>query len=111
MKWYNRLIKLQSHDKDIQAQATYIFENQGKLLRPKFALLLAKALLGSENDTSDKLYKVKVWSAVVEIIHNSSLLQDDIIDEASLRRGRPTAHTLFGVTNTSILPLYIVGRA
>ncbi len=55
--------------------------------------------------------QVKAWSAMVEMIHNSSLLQDDIIDQALTRRSRPTAHSLFSKTTTAVLPLFIVGRA
>lgn len=96
--------------------AGYIFEQEGKLLRPKFAMVLARALLNDRlND--ELIDKIKRWSAVIEMIHNSSLLQvelyykDDIIDEANTRRGRATAHHLFGKTKTSALPLFIVGRA
>lgn len=54
--------------------AGYIFEQQGKLLRPKFAFVLAKAIRGDALSEEDVL-KVKKWSAVIEMIHNSSLLQ------------------------------------
>lgn len=92
--------------------AGYIFEQEGKLLRPKFALLLGQSLSGGARESDEQVAeKVKAWSAMVEMIHNSSLLQDDIIDQASTRRSRPTAHTLFSKTSTAILPLFIVGRA
>lgn len=56
--------------------AGYIFEEKGKLIRPKFALVLARALLG-DNISAEHEDKVKTWSAVIEMIHNSSLLQVD----------------------------------
>ena len=36
------------------------------------------------------------WAAVVEIIHTATLVHDDIIDEAQIRRGRPAANTKWG---------------
>lgn len=89
-----------------------MFGQEGKLLRPKFAFLLASVI--SEQlfaQGSPVTEKVKAWCAVVEMIHNSSLLQDDIIDDALVRRGRPVCHSVHGKTKTAAAPLIIVGRA
>lgn len=72
------------------------------------ASALTKELFSSTSQVSEK---VKSWCAVIEMIHNSSLLQDDIIDQASVRRGRPVCHTIHGKTKTAAAPLIIVGRA
>ncbi|MBP0657260.1 polyprenyl synthetase family protein, partial [Mycobacterium tuberculosis] len=37
-----------------------------------------------------------VLAAVVELIHTATLLHDDVVDESTLRRGRPTANETFG---------------
>jgi len=58
----------------------YIFKNKGKQLRPLF-IILSSGLCGKIND---KTYKV---AALIEILHTATLIHDDIIDEAELRRG------------------------
>ena len=44
MTWYDLLTKLRSNDPETQKLANYIFTFEGKLLRPKFAMLLALSL-------------------------------------------------------------------
>src|SRR5258707_7833302 len=61
----------------------------GKRIRPALLLLAAK-MMGYEGRGTIKL------GAVVEIIHTATLVHDDIIDEASTRRGRPAANTQWG---------------
>ena len=67
----------------------YIIAAGGKRLRPALVLLTAGAL-GVENANKHKL------AAVVELIHTATLLHDDVVDESTLRRGRPTANETFG---------------
>jgi len=62
----------------------------GKLLRPAFFLLTAKA---GEKYDRDQLVHV---AASVEVLHMASLIHDDIIDEAETRRGLPTVQSQFG---------------
>jgi len=62
----------------------------GKLLRPAFFLLTAKA---GEKYDRDQLIHV---AASVEVLHMASLIHDDIIDEAETRRGLPTVQSQFG---------------
>lgn len=67
----------------------------GKAIRPAFALLTAEAAGGS--------WESALPAAVaVELVHNHSLLHDDVIDGDLLRRHRPTAWSAFGVP-TAIL--------
>jgi octaprenyl-diphosphate synthase len=67
----------------------YLRAGGGKRIRPALLLLSAK-LLGYRGDGAVKL------ASVVEIIHTATLVHDDIIDEAQLRRGRPAANTQWG---------------
>jgi geranylgeranyl diphosphate synthase type I len=72
------------------ADGTPTSGNGGKGVRPAFALLSAR-LAGADP-------RVGVPGAVaVELVHNFSLLHDDVLDEDVLRRGRPTAWTVFGI--------------
>jgi octaprenyl-diphosphate synthase len=61
----------------------------GKRLRPALLLLAAKLFPHDERSA------VRM-GAVVEIIHTATLVHDDIIDEAKIRRGRPAANTQWG---------------
>ncbi|SFS17997.1 octaprenyl-diphosphate synthase [Granulicella pectinivorans] len=69
--------------------ATYLMSGGGKRIRPLLLLLSAKAL-GCENHSRIRL------GAVVEMLHTATLVHDDIIDEADMRRGRPSANTTWG---------------
>jgi octaprenyl-diphosphate synthase len=61
----------------------------GKRIRPALLLLSAK-LFGYKGTGAVRL------ASVVEIIHTATLVHDDIIDDAELRRGRPAANTQWG---------------
>jgi octaprenyl-diphosphate synthase len=67
----------------------YLRGGGGKRIRPALLLLSAK-LFNYEGRGAVKL------GAVVEIIHTATLVHDDIIDEARIRRGRPAANTQWG---------------
>ncbi|MGA8865446.1 MAG: polyprenyl synthetase family protein [Candidatus Sulfotelmatobacter sp.] len=67
----------------------YLRAGGGKRIRPALLLLSAK-LFNYEGRGAVRL------GAVVEIIHTATLVHDDIIDEAKMRRGRPAANTQWG---------------
>lgn len=69
----------------------YIIRSGGKRLRPLLFVLSAR-LCGHCNDKEVKL------SPIFEYIHVASLLHDDIIDKARIRRGRPSANVIWGNT-------------
>ncbi len=73
----------------------YILSIGGKRLRP--ALLLM-----SYNLFNEDIEHAMPAAFAVEVFHNFTLLHDDIMDEAPLRRGKPTVHTKYDV-NTGIL--------
>jgi len=69
----------------LYAPARYILEGKGKRIRPFLTLLASEAVSGSSDNT------MKVALAV-EVLHNFTLIHDDIMDEADLRHNRPTVH-------------------
>ncbi len=69
--------------------ATYLMSGGGKRIRPMLLLLSAKALGGSSAG------RIRL-GAVVEMLHTATLVHDDIIDEADIRRGRPSSNTTWG---------------
>jgi geranylgeranyl diphosphate synthase type II len=73
----------------------YILELGGKRLRPLLTLMSAKMYGAQVKDALDA-------AAAVEVFHNFTLLHDDIMDAADLRRGQATVHKKWDV-NTGIL--------
>ncbi len=67
----------------------YIVSSGGKRIRPILTLLTCRALGGDES----KVYPLAVG---IEYIHVASLLHDDVVDGANMRRGKPSANLLFG---------------
>ncbi|KAK9506238.1 hypothetical protein O3M35_008209 [Rhynocoris fuscipes] len=72
---------------------TYILQVPGKQIRSK----LAQAFNYWLDIPSDKLQSI---GEIVQMLHNSSLLIDDIQDNSVLRRGIPVAHSIYGVAST-----------
>jgi octaprenyl-diphosphate synthase len=77
---------------------------QGKMLRPAFVLLAGRAC-GRIRPQHIRL------AAMIEMIHTATLLHDDVIDQASLRRNRPTANCLHGNTGAVLLGDFLLSRA
>jgi geranylgeranyl diphosphate synthase type II len=75
--------------------AAYILEEGGKRLRPLMVLFSVKAVGGKFSDAYNA-------SVAVELLHNFTLVHDDIMDNADKRRGRPTVHVKYDI-NTAIL--------
>ncbi len=73
----------------------YILELGGKRIRPVLALIAADAVGGD-------IKKALPAALAVEVFHNFSLVHDDIMDEAPLRRGKDTVHEKWDA-NTGIL--------
>ena len=67
----------------------YIIRSGGKRLRPLLMVLAARLLNYKGNDQY-------ALSIVFEYLHAATLLHDDVVDNAELRRGRPSANTLWG---------------
>ncbi|MBF7047407.1 polyprenyl synthetase family protein [Campylobacter volucris] len=74
--------------------------NGGKKLRSKLLLKIS-----GENQVS---YKI---CAIIELIHNASLLHDDVIDEANLRRGIKSINAQFGAKNAIMLGDILYSKA
>lgn len=68
---------------------SHIMKSGGKRIRPLF-LLGTTDMLGYEGE--DRI----VMASIIEAIHTASLLHDDVVDGAKVRRGQPTAHSIWG---------------
>ncbi|NLY41297.1 MAG: polyprenyl synthetase family protein, partial [Desulfovibrionales bacterium] len=77
----------------VRPVADHVVNAGGKRLRPMLTILFARALgFAGEN--------LHTLAGSLEFLHSATLMHDDIVDNAELRRGRPAAHTIFGLTPT-----------
>ncbi len=88
----------------INQVAEYIIGAGGKRLRPML-LLLASRALGHIGADAHQL------AAVVEFIHTSTLLHDDVVDESDLRRGRSTANAVWGNATSVLVGDFLYSRS
>lgn len=84
--------------------AAYSLARSGKRIRPLVTILTSK--LGK----SDCAAVVKV-AAALELVHLGSLVHDDIVDDAQLRRGRPSVNAQFGSQTAVLLGDFLFARA
>ncbi len=83
---------------------SYIISSGGKRLRPLF-LLMCSDLAGYKG------YKRVILAAVIEALHTASLLHDDVVDEAELRRGKKSANRIWGNQTVILLGDYLYAKA
>jgi octaprenyl-diphosphate synthase len=105
MKAIDAVIRARLHSDVVLVQqvAEYIVNGGGKRLRPALVLLAAGAL-GYRGVQHHEL------AAIVELIHTSTLLHDDVVDESDLRRGRETANALFGNAASVLVGDFLYSR-
>jgi len=82
----------------------HILSSGGKRLRPALVLLSAKCL----NSNSPMVLDT---ACAVELVHMASLIHDDIIDSADLRRGKPAVHVVWGTETAVAIGDYLFSRA
>ena len=88
----------------IAEAGSYLAAGGGKRMRPAL-LLLASRLLG--HDGEEEI----TYAAVVELLHNATLIHDDVIDHATVRRGRKTPNARWGNQFTVLLGDWLFTRA
>ncbi|TIC83475.1 octaprenyl diphosphate synthase [Crenobacter intestini] len=88
----------------IRQMAEYIIGAGGKRMRPALVLLAGRAC-GCQSEHLHRL------AAMIEFIHTSTLLHDDVVDESGMRRGRQTANALFGNAASVLVGDFLYTRA
>lgn len=88
----------------IRTIGEYIISAGGKRIRPAMLLMMAKAL-GYEGSLHH------LMAAVIEFIHTSTLLHDDVVDESDMRRGAATANAVFGNAASVLVGDYLYSRS
>jgi len=88
----------------VHEAGSYVIDAGGKRLRPALLLVIGR-MLGYEGDRDI------CYGAAIEMIHTATLVHDDIIDHASVRRGRATANDRWGNQLTVLLGDWLFIRA
>ncbi|MEN8928465.1 MAG: polyprenyl synthetase family protein [Flavobacteriales bacterium] len=81
----------------------YVFDKKGKNLRPKLTLLSSK-LFGKTNRST------YLSAILIDILHEATLLHDDVVDAAQLRRGETSANVVFGNKATVLMGDYLLSK-
>jgi octaprenyl-diphosphate synthase len=95
---------LQPYLEIVSDVAGHIIFSGGKRLRPLLMVLSARicGYTGGYDIT---------FSSAIEFLHAATLLHDDLVDDASLRRGKPVAHSVYGNAITVLVGDFLLARA
>lgn len=92
------------HHPELQAALDHLLDSGGKRVRPTVALLVG-GMLGADQKRTITL------AAAVELLHTATLVHDDMIDGALLRRGIPTLNAKWSPAATVLTGDFIFARA
>jgi all-trans-nonaprenyl-diphosphate synthase len=80
----------------LYAAAEHLFSARGKSLRPAIVLLVSRATMLLQSSRAELTDRHRRLAEITEMIHTASLVHDDVIDLADVRRGVPTVNSSFG---------------
>src|SRR6056297_133602 len=95
---------LTPHLELVAEAAGHLIFSGGKRLRPLLNILCAR-LCGYDQPFGFK------FSTIIEFLHTATLLHDDVVDDASIRRGQPVAHSIYGAPVTVLVGDFLLARA
>ncbi|MCL8023791.1 polyprenyl synthetase family protein [Nocardioides bruguierae] len=96
---------VRAHSSYVTEAASHLLDAGGKRFRPLLVLLAAEAGSDPENDA------VLTSACVVEITHLGSLYHDDVMDEADVRRGAPSANARWDNNTAILVGDFLFGRS
>jgi len=95
----------------VNALCMHVEQYRGKMLRPTLVLLSGLAAGASPGDESVLNDKHRTVAAVAEMIHMATLVHDDVLDEAKVRRRGATVNHLWGNEAAVMLGDYLISNA
>lgn len=106
MRQVEELMRAQAdgHHPELRAALHHLLGAGGKRIRPTLVLLTGN-MLGADPD------KLITLAAAVEMLHTATLVHDDLIDGALLRRGNPTLNARWSPASTVLTGDFIFARA
>ena len=127
---------VQKRDNEILNEAAkHLLQNQGKMLRPAIVVLSGYASMPGDEEKCKAIHGCTMTdlmssskrelsdldahpfnrhlrlAEVTELVHTASLIHDDILDEASTRRGKPALHTVMGTKVAVLTGDFLLARA
>lgn len=99
----NEQLTASAIDRELNQLLQYINSQSGKMLRPGLVLLAGRAV----GEINNKHIQV---AAIMEMIHNATLLHDDVIDDGQSRRGLPTVNKIWGNEAAVLLGDFMLSR-
>lgn len=88
----------------VRQTASHLIFSGGKRIRPLLTVLSAR-ICGYSDEFINK------FSTITEFLHTATLLHDDVVDGASIRRGKPVAHSIWGAPITVLVGDFLLARA
>lgn len=95
---------LQHDDLKVAEMLAYVADLGGKRLRPSLLLLAAKCF-GPATDESIRM------AVVLELVHTATLIHDDVLDQAVMRRHKPTLHQRWTVDDSILIGDWLFAQA
>lgn len=98
---------LESDHPMTMAMVSYILQSRGKAIRPLITLLSASMFKNGEGLPEESF----LGAMLVEMMHTASLVHDDVIDEAYVRRGKPSVKALWRSHRAVLIGDYILAKS
>ncbi len=95
----------------VAALCIHVERYRGKMLRPTIVILSGMACAGEESVSDPTWGDLVTLAAVIEMIHVATLIHDDVLDEADVRRGAQTVNKIGGNEQAVILGDYLIAKA
>ncbi|MDA8000257.1 MAG: polyprenyl synthetase family protein [Alphaproteobacteria bacterium] len=99
--------ELRSHIAQIHSIASHLTRHGGKRLRPLLTLAAARL----SDAPPREMHRIHKLAAAVELLHSATLLHDDVVDDAKLRRGRASANRVWGNKSSVLTGDFLLARA
>lgn len=95
---------------DLRPISTYYLDGQGKAIRPILTILMARAI-NYHKGRNVLSHAQRQVAMISEMIHTSSLLHDDVIDQSDIRRGKPSVNVVWRQKKVAMAGDYILAVA
>ncbi|XP_053090782.1 decaprenyl-diphosphate synthase subunit 1 isoform X1 [Pangasianodon hypophthalmus] len=96
---------------ELKALCDYYFDGKGKAFRPMIVVLMARACNIHSNRDGGLLPAQRSIAMISEMIHTASLVHDDVIDGADMRRGKNTINEVWGERKAILAGDFILSAA
>ena len=96
---------------EVNELCSHVERYRGKMLRPSLLMLTAMAVVGDPCDGSVITARHRTVATVLEMIHMATLVHDDVLDEADIRRRGVTINALCGNETAVMLGDYLISNA